>query len=79
MKCYKILLFQENYAYLNNNNYSNKPAPNSTTSVLNGNLGHSARGPTRMVEDLYAKVRASFNSHYYSSSSEELIVIIINI
>ena len=65
IESFDIVLFQENYAYLNNNNYSNKPAPNSTTSVLNGNLGTSTRGPTRMVEDLYAKVRTSFKSHYH--------------
>ena len=65
LKRFNILLFQENYAYLNNNNYSNKQVPNSTASVLNGNLGSSNRGPTRMVEDLYAKVKNSFKSHYH--------------
>ena len=70
---FHYFILQENYTFLNNNNYSNKAIPNSSASVLNGNLGSSNRGSNRIVEDLYAKV--GFEYHLFSTKGPKEILL----
>ena len=70
-------ILQENYTFLNNNNYSNKAIPNSSASVLNGNLGSSNRGSNRIVEDLYAKVVFKYYLFFEQGPEKNITQIII--